>query len=241
MRDAWRAAVILAVVTFGGCTPRPLLERAIRARGGSLQTLVRQGETRVHQGIPGTWQWRTAFLGPDRFAVTIVTADEPYHYLFDGRVVRAFIGDRAVSADPDRAAPLRTEVRFTAVVNLDVLRLPGYRVVPLAAAELLPGATEGLAAVSLEDGARYRLGFDDRGLLAWATGTLDLRPVGRGEVIARFGDFRRVKGLVLPFRTTYAFGDTALAEEEALAVCPNLPGDAEAWFQAPRAVPECPG
>ena len=121
----------------------------------------------------------------------------------------------------------------------DALRLPGARTAPLPQAELPPGSSAGLAVVLADDGARYRLGFDGRGLLVWAEGTVRLPPLGQGQVVARFSDFRRVAGFLVPFRTSYTFGDERLADERALAVCPADPGVSLESFRAPRLVPDC--
>jgi len=233
------AAILAALVLAAGCAPRPLLERAIRARGGPLASMARQVEAEVYLAFPGTWRWRTVYMVPDRYAWTIFTAAEPDHYLFDGTTVRAFIGGREVSADTDPSAPLRSHARFTAVVNLDALRLPGVRTAPLPQAELPPGSSAGLAVVLADDGSRYRLGFDGRGLLVWAEGPVRLPPLGQGQVVARFSDFRRVAGFLVPFRTSYTFGDERLADERALAVCPADPGVSLESFRAPRLVPDC--
>ena len=86
---------------------------------------MRQSEVRVERSFSGTWRWRQVYLVPDHYAWTIHTAGEPDHYLFDGATTRAFVGDAEVSATPGAVSPLRTHVRFTAVVNLDALALPG--------------------------------------------------------------------------------------------------------------------
>jgi hypothetical protein len=225
------------VLVATGCTPRPLLERAIRARGGPLDAVVRRVEAEVHAGFPGRWRWRTAFLAPDRYAWTIFTTGEPDHYLFDGTTTRAFVGRRPVVVHD--GGPLRTHARFVAVTNLDTLRLPGVQVAPLPREELLPGAAAGLAAVFADDGSRYRLGFDDRALLVWVAGPVALPPLGEGELVARFTDLRRVHRFLLPFRTVYIFGSRPLAEEHALAVCPADPRLTERAFREPAALPDC--
>jgi hypothetical protein len=222
-----------------GCAPRPLLERAIRARGGAIRSLVSEDDATVHWGFPGVWRWRTVYFAPDRYALTVHGATEAFHYLFDGATVRAFTGEQRVAQDTAPGAPLRTHARFAAVVNLDALRLPRYRVVPLAPGDLLPEAREGLAVMELDTGSEYRLGFDARGLLAWATGPLDLDPLGRGQVTARFTAFHRVGGLLLPFRTSYALGDVALVDQDARAVCPNLAEVTVASFASPDVLPDC--
>src|SRR5204862_6497892 len=101
------------------------------------------------------------------FASAMLTAGAADHDLFDGTTVRAFIGGREVGAATDPSAPLRSHARFTAVVNLGGLRVPGVRTAPLAQAELPPGASAALAVVLADDGSRYRLGFDGRGRLVW--------------------------------------------------------------------------
>ena len=63
----------------------------------------------------------------------------------------------------------------------------------------------------------------------------------RSEVTARFGDFRRAAGLLLPFETVYTFEDRVLLQERVLAVCPDAPGLAEESFRAPERLPGCPG
>jgi hypothetical protein len=211
----------------------------IRARGGPLAAFVRQGEATVHRGFPGTWRWRSAYLSPDQYALSIETAAEPFHYLFDGTAVRAFAGTQPIAEDPRPTAPLRTHARFTAVVNLDALRLPRYRVEPLTADALPPGAREGLIAVEVATGARFRLAFGDDGLLVLATGPLDLNPLGAGDVTARFTDFRRVGGLRLPFHTSYVFGGALLVDDTALAVCPNPPEVTPETFVDPVRLPDC--
>jgi len=233
--------VLLAtiVVVGSGCASRPLLERAIRARGGALHSLVRQAEADVQSGFPGTWQWRTVFLAPDDYAWSIVAAAGTDHYLFDGRVTRAFIGGRQVSADAGQSAPLRAHARFAAVTGLDTVLARKNPVAPLPATELPPGVVTGVSVTLPDDGARYRLGFDDRTLLVWATGPIDIPRVGRGEVTARYDDFRRVDGLWLPFRTTYEIDARPLAVERTLHLCPNQPGLDRAAFESPDRLPAC--
>ena len=232
-------AVLVATLAAAalGCAPRPLLERAIRARGGPLGPVVRQVEAEVYAAFPGTWQWRTAFMLPDRYAWTVFTTGEPTHYLFDGQVVRGFVGGREVSVETAPDAPLRSHARFTAVANLDALRLPGVVVAPLDGADLPPGATAGLVAV-FPDGSRYRLGFDAETRLVAVAGPLSLPPLARGELEARFTDFVRVRGFLLPRRTSYRLGAQALAEERALAICPDA-AVAEAAFRTPALLPAC--
>ena len=232
------AALTLALVWLGGCAPRPPVVRAIHARGGPLRAVVREVEADVFVGAPGRWSWRTAFLYPDRYAWTIFTAAGADHYLFDGTVSRTFIERNPVSVDAAPDAPLRSHARFTAVTYLDALLLPGVQVTPLAGSELPDGAAWGLAAVFAGDGARYRLGFDTRDLLVHVEGPLGLPPLGAGMLSARFADFHRTNGLFLPYRTAYSFGEAPLADERAVAICPNVHLAAEA-FRMPAAIPTC--
>ena len=230
--------LLLALALATGCPSAPLLERAIRARGGTLHGIARTVETDVYAGFPGTWRWRTVFMQPDRYAWTILTADEPNHYLYDGSVVRAFVGEREVATATPATAPLRSHARFTAVAHLDLLGDDGVQRTLLNADELPTGAAAGLR-VALADGTTYRLAFDRRMLLLWMSGPVNLRPLGEGELVARFGDFRRVRGYWLPYRTVYEFHGRQLAEERALAVCPNPPGLDDGAFAAPRRLPAC--
>jgi len=223
---------------LGGCAPRPPLLRAIQARGGPLRAVVREVQADVFVGAPGRWSWRTAFLYPDRYAWTIFTAAGADHYLFDGAVSRTFVESNPVSVDAGPDAPLRSHARFTAVTYLDALLLPGVQVTPLAGPELPEGAAWGLAAVFAGDGARYRLGFDARDLLVHVEGPLGLPPLGAGTLSARFADFHRTNGLFLPYRTAYTFGAAPLADERAVAVCPNVRLAPEA-FRMPAAIPTC--
>jgi hypothetical protein len=231
--------VVAVLCIASGCTPRPLVERAIRARGGPLSGLVIRANALVHTSAPETWEYRRAFLAPDHYAWTIVTLTEPIHFLFDGMTVRTFIGEADVSNDGSPYAPLRTHARWTALVNLDALTGPGVTVTALPREALPAGVHEGLEAV-FADGARFRLGFDDRTLLIWAQGPLDLSPLAAGEVSARFGDYRRTGALLLPFSTTYALGPLPLADETVLAACVDPPALTAASFTDPAALPTCP-
>ena len=229
------ATLVFAVA----CAPRPLLERAIRARGGALHSIARDAEADVQAPFAaGRWTWRTLFQLPDRYAWSIDTLGEPNYYLFDGDVARLFIGGREISAVTGWNPPLRSIARYVAVANLDALLLPGARVAPLPRAELPSGVADGLLVTFADDGTRYRIGFDARTLLVWVAGPVALPPLGDGDLVARYSDFRPTHGLTLPFRTTYLFRGDALAEERIIAACPNV-DVAPAAFRDPGRMPPC--
>ncbi len=238
-RAAPAFGVALVLVTLAaGCAPRPLLERAVRARGGPLQSFVRASDVDVQAGFPGAWQWRMAFLSPDRYAWSIVTTTGVDHYLFDGRVVRAFVAGRQVAADTAQSAPLRTQARFIAVTCLDPSVVSAATVAPIPASDLPSGVASGVSVV-LRDGARYRLGFDDRSLLVWATGPFDLPQIGRGDLTVRYADYRRVRGLLVPFEIRYELGGRLLALEHVARFCPDDPALSAASFESPERLPAC--
>jgi hypothetical protein len=237
MAARWLSVTLAWLLGLGGAS-RPLLDRAIDARGGPLEGLARSAEAEVYAGFPGTWRWRTA-IAPDRYAWSILTVDETHHYLYDGAAVRAFVGAREVAAEPAGTAPLRTHARFLAVAYLDALRQPGVQIRPLSPEG--PGRRAGAVGLEavLADGAAYRLVFDDRMLLVRMSGPVSLEPFGGGELVAEFADFRRVDGYLLPYRTSYEFRGERVAIERALAVCPNPSGLDDATFAAPDALPVC--
>jgi hypothetical protein len=237
-RAARPLALVLTTWVVSACASPPLVERAIRARGGALNGIVRTAEADVYAGFPGTWRWRTTFMPPDRYAWSIDTAGEPNHYVYDGEAVRAFVGDHEVSIAAPASAPLTSHARFTAVAHLDVLRAAGVRTAALTPDELPAGVAAGLR-ITLPDGTTYRLGFDARLLLLWVSGPANLQPLGEGELTARFGDFRRVRGYLLAYRTVYDFQGSRLADERALAVCPNPPGLEQGAFVSPGRLPSC--
>jgi hypothetical protein len=222
-----------------GCAPRPLLERAIAARGGPLHGVVLCAEARVFAGVPGRWRFTRAYLAPGRYAWRIETAGEPDSYLFDGSLVRSFIGDAEVARDASPGAALRSHARWTGVMLLDGLDAPGVAVEELPAAELPPGAEQGLR-VRFADGATYRLGFDAAALLVSIDGPLDLWPLGRGPATVRYADPRPAGALRLPARATYLSGDHRLADESILAAIVDPPDLTPESFVEPGRLPPCP-
>lgn len=233
------SALALSAVGFlSGCAARTPLEQVIAARGGPLPALARRSEALVTQGFPGTWRWRTVYRVPDRFAWTIETTREPDHYLFDGRIVRAFVGNHQVATDASPEAPLRSQARFMAVVGLDALSRMPATILPLPAHERPPGTVSAFE-VRFEDGGRYCLGFDGRGLLRVVSGPLALPPFGGGEVTVEFDDFRRTGRWLLPYRARWLLDSRTLAEERVLAACPDPPGLTDADFTTPSRLPVC--
>lgn len=205
-----------------------------------MPSVVRQVQTEVYVGFPGTWRFRMGFLAPDKYAWTIYTSGQPDHYLFDGTAARVFVNGQEVASETAATAPLRSHARFTAVVNLDALLLPGVQLTPLPPADLPEGASEGLEVALPDDGTRYRLAFDRSGRLVQATGPLDLPPFGSGEATMRFEDFRTVSGRVLPHKVHYTFAGAPFADETLLSACFDDPRFTEAAFQRPSLIPECP-
>lgn len=231
--------LLAAALLAAACTPRPLLERAIAARGGPVRGVILEAQARVYAGAPGRWHYRRTFLAPDLYAWRIETADEPDTYAFDGRVVRAFVGDAEVSSDASPGAPLRSHARWTGVTLLAGLDAPGVAVTELLPGELPAGAREGLR-IRFADGTTYRLGFDDHALLVWADGPLDLSPLVSGPTSARYADQRRADGILLPHRTRYYAGERLLAEEAIEAACVNPAALTAAAFATPLELPACP-
>jgi hypothetical protein len=232
-------ALVAIAAIAAGCTTRPLLERAIAARGGALQGVVLNAEAQVYAGVPGRWLYRRTYLAPDRYAWRIETTGEADTYVFDGSVVRSFVGDAEVAVDASPTAALRSHARWTGVVLLEGLDTPGVSVAELPPADLPAGAREGLR-VRFADGATYRLGFDDHTLLMWADGPLDLSPLINGPTSARYDDPRPAGGILLPRRTTYFAGDQRLAVESIDAACVDPPALTPAAFADPASLPDCP-
>ena len=224
-----------------GCAARgTLLDQAIRARGGPLPGLARQSQAEVRVGFPGTWRWQTVIAAPDRYAWSIETTGEPTHYLFDGRVVRAFVGSALTSEDASPTAALRTHARFTGVMLLVGLRAPDVRVRELARAECPPGAVFGLEAVYPDTGDRYLVGLDADRLVVSVEGPVLLPPFERHAVRALLDDHRRVGGYTLAYHTRWMADGQPLADERTLAACPlarQLPATA---FASPARLPTCP-
>lgn len=233
---AVRAVVALAVAAgLVGCA-RPLLDRAIAARGGPLGASLREVEATVHQGFPGTWTWRIALLEPDLVRWTIHTWGEEQSYVFDGSRVLLFLGSASLPVEPAAAGGFRSQARWLAVTGLDLLR-DGRRVevAEIPRDEVPAGATAGLRVRFRDDGATYRLWFDGRDLLVAAEGEVALPPVGAGPLRADFSGFAPVGGYLLPTAGRYVLAGRPLMEEKVLRWATNPPGlDAAALVAPPR-------
>ena len=213
-----------------------MLERAAQARGGTPRGVVTFSSVRVYAGVPGVWEITRVFLAPEHYAFAITTAGDPIAQIFDGTVVRMFVGSAEVSRDASPQAMLRSHARWTAVVNLSDLEQAV--VAPLAASDLPADVREGLS-VRFADGATYRLGFDARTLLVWAQGPIDLAPYGAGVLTAHFSDYRTVAGLRLPFAVSYDLAGMRIADETVQRACVDPPGLIAAAFADPASLPRC--
>jgi hypothetical protein len=235
-----RVGLAILLMAASGCVPHTLLEQAIRARGGPLPALVRASETQVWLGFPGTWRWRTVVAAAERYAWSIETTGEPTHYLFDGRVARSFVGGALTAEDASAVAPLRSQARFMAVMQLDGLRAPNVRVRELSPAGRPSGATYGLEATYTDSGDRYLIGLDAQRLVRSVEGPVSLPPFGRPLMRVVLDDQRRVGGYRLAYRATWTADGAPLADERTLAACAldhELPATA---FVVPATLPTCP-
>lgn len=238
-RAAQRLLPVAIALSLAGCATQPLLTRARAARGGPVDGIVLNAAARVYTGVPGRWRYTRTYLSPDRYAWRIETAGDPDTYIFDGTVVRSFVGDGETSVDASTGAPLRGHARWTGLSLLDGLDAPGVTVAELATAEVPDDAREGLQ-VRFADGATYRLGFDAAARLTSIEGPLDLSPLASGIASARYGDHRSIAGVVLPFRVSYYAGTQRVADEVIQAACVNPPLLTPASFQNPEQLPTCP-
>jgi hypothetical protein len=206
------------------------LERAIAARGGPIAGLVRESEVQVAIGFPGGWRWRTVTALPERYAWTIATNAQPNHYLFDGTVVRAFVGDALVSEEPAATSPLATHARFAAVADLDLLRT--------AAVTLM--TADGALAVEFHDRpARYEIAFSADALVASVKGPIDLSPMGRGTLTATYDDYGEIQGRRIAHHIHYTLDGTTLADERVLRSCILQATPPPSAFESPATVPTC--
>lgn len=230
------AAVLAGAVA--GCAPRPLLERALAARGGAVNGVVLEADADVYAAFPGRWTYARTFLAPERYAWRIDTSSGADLYVYDGEVVRAFVDEREVSRDASPTAPLISHARWTRVVLLHGLDAPGVTVSELPADALPDGVREALR-VELPDGSTYLLGFDERTLLVRAEGPLDVWPVAQGTAVALFSDQRRTGAVLLPWAAHYTVGPYRVADETIRAACVDPRGLTPAAFADPALLPAC--
>ena len=232
-RRGWIVALALATA----CAPRPVLDRAIVARGGPSGALIRESEVDVFAGVPGRWEWRTVVAPRELYAWSIVTNDLPNHYLYDGVVVRAFVGARVVSVDASPDAALRTHARFVAVADLDVLRAPGVEVTTSPTTD--PPGTK-LDVVFADRGDRYEVWLTAQTLDVWrVAGPIDLSPMARGRLVATYDDVGSVGGRRIARHIRYALDGTPLADERIRRVCVLAERLPATVFASPAALPAC--
>lgn len=226
----------IALLAGVGCLPRALVDRA---PPDTIPTVVRESEVVVTLGFPGTWRWRMVVAGPDRYAWTVYTTGEPTHYLFDGTVVRSYIGGALTSEDATPAAPLRSHARFMALTRIDGLDAPGVRVRELAPSERPADTPAALEATFADTGDRYVVGFDDARRVRSVEGPVALAPFGRPVLRVVLADYRRVDGHQVPHRASWTLDGAPLAEERTRAVCVVSPSLTAAAFRTPATLPEC--
>jgi hypothetical protein len=222
-----------AVLAAPGCS-RPLLQRAIAARGGALTSLSREANAEVHEGFPGSWAWRFDYRVPDSLRWTIETYGEEQSIAYDGRTVRYYLGEAAIGNAPAALGDFRSEVRWMAVTTLDaVAGNAALTSRELTRDELPPGVVSGLAVTYRDDGARYALYFDDDDLLVAAEGPVAVPTIASGRMHAVFSDFRDTAGYLLPYRGRYTIDARPLFDEQVVRYVPNDPALTAASFRGP--------
>jgi outer membrane lipoprotein-sorting protein len=223
-------AVCIALLACSACS-NALIDRAIRARGGALESLERQVDATVYKEFPGEWTWEMAYREPDLFRWTLQVAGEDQSYVYDGSKVTLFLGSAALPVDPASAASFRSQARFIALTLLDdVAHETAAQLSETPAAELPKGAARGLRIRFPTDGTSYDLFFDASDLLVAASGPVSMPPVGAGTLRAEYGDFRAVGGYTFPFRVRYTLNGEPLAEERVKQLVPNNPDLTPASF-----------
>mgnify|MGYP001349783479 CR=1 FL=1 len=233
----WRSrlAWLLLAVVASGCS-RSLLERAIDARGGVLQSLSRTATANVVRGFAGEWRWRFDYRVPDRLRWTIETYGEEQSVAFDGRTVRYFLGSAALPTTPAALGDFASIVRWTSVTTLDALaQHPDAFVRELPSGELPPGAAAALEVRYRSDGAQYVLSFDDADRLVAAEGPIVVPTIASGRLRATWTEFATTDGYVLPRIGDYTIDGEPFFREIVLRWVPNDPGLAPASFARPPA------
>ncbi|MBY0274796.1 hypothetical protein K2Z84_05620 [Candidatus Binatia bacterium] len=224
---------LLVVATTGAACTRPLLERAIAARGGPLESLSRESTADVYRGFPGTWAWRFDYLVPDRLRWTIETYGEEQSVAYDGTRVRYFLGSGALPDVPAALSDFASIVRWTSVTTLDALASdPRATVRELSAAERPPDAAAALE-VRYDDGARYVLAFDARDRLVAAEGPIVVPTVAAGRMHATYADFADTEGYDLPATCSYSIDGQPFFREQVRRWWPNDPRLGTSSFAGP--------
>ena len=232
VRRAMALAVLTWVLLSSGCT-RPLLERAIAARGGAIHSISREATADVALGFPGRWSWRFDYHVPDLLRWTLDTHGETQSVAFDGRTTRYFLGSAYLPSAPETLAGFATLVRWTAVTTLDALAEdPGASVREVPGHELPAGIAAGLQ-ITYPDGARYVLHFGQDALLVGAEGPIDVPTIAEGRMRASYADFRTADGFVLPRSADYTLDGQPFFREIVSRWTVNDPRLTPARFAGP--------
>jgi hypothetical protein len=200
---------------------------------------VRTSEAEVWAGFPGTWRWRTVIAAPDRYAWSVETTGEPTHYLFDGRVARAFVGSGLTAEDASPTAAIRSHARFMGVMLLMVLDQPGVRVRELASGERPAGSAFALEAVFDDTGDRYVVGLDAARLVVSVEGPVLLPPFEQRRVHAQLDDHRRVGRYTIAYHARWTADGQPLADERTLDSCVLRRAPPAEAFEHPSSLPRC--
>ncbi len=211
----------LAVLATTACSPN-LVERAIDARGGALDSYRKTVDAEVVAGMPGRWSWEVAYRAPESFRWSLETLGDDQSLLFDGVSSRHRLGSALLPPTPADEA-VRSQARWFAVTALDVLEGPAVSWRELPPAELPEGVASGLSAEFSGSSTRFELFFDERDLLARARGRVALAPVGAGMLDATFSSYLRVGGYQLPHSGTYRLDGQPLMRETVRRWLPNDP------------------
>jgi hypothetical protein len=235
VRSAVAIVVLMLAPVAAGCT-RPLLERAITARGGDLVSLSRVADAEVSRGFPGAWSWRLDYRVPDQLRWTIETYGEDQSIAFDGTQVRYYLGSAALPQVPSALADFMSIVRWTSVTTLDALASdPAVSVRELPRAALPAGAAAALEVIYRDDGDRYVLSFDGGDRLVGAEGPIVVPTIASGRMRATYADFSSTGGYDLPRSCTYTIDGTPFFRETVVRWVPNDLRLSAASFTGPPA------
>lgn len=234
-RARWLLMFLLHALAGASCA-RPLLERAIAARGGPLQSLSRASTAEVVRGFPGEWAWRFDYRVPDLLRWTIETYGETQSVSFDGRAVRYFLGSAPLPMSPAALGDFASIVRWTSVTTLDALAVDDDVVLrELRVGELPAGATSALEVRYRSDGARYLLSFDAADRLVAAEGPVVVPTIAAGRLRAAYSGFATEAGFLLPTTGEYTIDGQPFFRETVRRWLPNDPRLVPASFAAPPA------